>query len=125
MRVHGNVFKQPDISQDTVDDLANKFLIGVDIKDLPADQQDQARNFTRSIFVVQQKDVNVTVHFENNVAVESNASGGVINAVTSPTPLSPKKFYWSYQRKLKSDLYTEGRSTGHSTPIPNHGRGRL
>jgi hypothetical protein len=82
--VHGNVYKQPDISQDTVDSLANKFLIGTSIQDLPADQQDQARNVTRSIFVVQQKDVNVTVNLENDVSADPNATGGVVNAVINP-----------------------------------------
>ncbi|KAK9798865.1 putative Phosphatidate phosphatase APP1 catalytic domain-containing protein [Seiridium cardinale] len=80
VRVHGNVFKQPNISQDTVDDLANKFLIGTSIADLPTDQQNQARNLTREIFVVQQRDLNVTINFVNDVAVEPDASGGVINA---------------------------------------------
>ncbi|KAI0136973.1 hypothetical protein BJ170DRAFT_711002 [Xylariales sp. AK1849] len=80
VRIHGNVFKQPDISQDKVDDLANVFLIGTDIKDLPEDQQNQARNLTTEIFVVQQKDQNVTINFVNDVSVQPDASGGVINA---------------------------------------------
>lgn len=80
VRVHGNVYKVPDIPQDKVDGLANKFLIDVDIKDLPPDQQAQARNLTRSIFVVQQEDMNVTINFENDVSVQPDASGGVINA---------------------------------------------
>ncbi|ORY64131.1 uncharacterized protein BCR38DRAFT_343853 [Pseudomassariella vexata] len=80
VRVHGNVFKQPDISQGKVDDLANKFLIDVDINDLPTSQQEQARNLTREIFVVQQGHLNVTINFENDVSVEPDASGGVINA---------------------------------------------
>ncbi|KAK8094061.1 hypothetical protein PG997_000746 [Apiospora hydei] len=65
VRVHGNVYKQPNTQQDKVDKLAN---------------QDQARNVTRSIYVVQQAHENVTVHFENDVSVEPDASGGVINA---------------------------------------------
>ncbi|TDZ74712.1 Phosphatidate phosphatase APP1 [Colletotrichum trifolii] len=80
VRVHGNVFKQPDISQSKVDDLANVFLIDVDVDQLPADQQSQARNVTKSIFVVQQGDQNVTMNFVNNVAVEPGASGGAVNA---------------------------------------------
>ncbi|KAI0099293.1 hypothetical protein GGR51DRAFT_535546 [Nemania sp. FL0031] len=80
VRIHGNVYKQPNITQDKLDDLANKFLIGVDIDDLPANQQDQARNFTASIFVVQQGNVSVTVNFQNDVYVRPNASGGVVNA---------------------------------------------
>ncbi|KAI0469353.1 hypothetical protein F4859DRAFT_487871 [Xylaria cf. heliscus] len=80
VRIHGNVFKQPNITQDKLDSLANKFLIGVDIEDLPENQQDQARNFTASIFVVQQGNVSVTVNFQNDVDVRPDASGGVINA---------------------------------------------
>ncbi|KAJ0302207.1 hypothetical protein COL5a_010044 [Colletotrichum fioriniae] len=80
VRIHGNVFKQPNISQSKVDDLANVFLIDVDIKDLPADQQAQARNVTESIFVVQQDDQNVTMNFVNDVSVRPGASGGAINA---------------------------------------------
>lgn len=78
--MHGNVFKQPDIKQEKVDDLANVFLVGTDIEDLPQDQQEQARNLTRSIFVVQQGDVNVTINFQNDVSIRPDASGGVINA---------------------------------------------
>ncbi|KAI0479469.1 hypothetical protein GGR56DRAFT_690937 [Xylariaceae sp. FL0804] len=80
VRIHGNVYKQPNISQSKLDDLANVFLIGTDIDDLPASQQDEARNVTASIFVVQQGDVNVTVNFVNDVDVRPDASGGVINA---------------------------------------------
>ncbi|KAI0907230.1 hypothetical protein F4823DRAFT_29086 [Ustulina deusta] len=80
VRIHGNVYKQPNISQKKLDDLANIFLVGVDIDELPEDQQKQARNLTASIFVVQQSNVSVTVNFENNVDVRANASGGVVNA---------------------------------------------
>ena len=41
VRFHGNVYKQPDTSKDKLNDLANIFLIDVDIKDLPPSQQDQ------------------------------------------------------------------------------------
>ncbi|EQB58518.1 hypothetical protein GCG54_00003219 [Colletotrichum gloeosporioides] len=80
VRIHGNVFKQPNISQSKVDDLANIFLIDVDVDQLPADQAAQARNVTKSIFVVQQGDQNVTMDFVNNVAVRPGASGGAVNA---------------------------------------------
>ncbi|KAK5942741.1 hypothetical protein PMZ80_005307 [Knufia obscura] len=62
LRVHGNVYKQPDISNDTIDDLADVFLIDTSVAQLNQTEQDQARNLTRSIFVVQQDDVNVTVN---------------------------------------------------------------
>ncbi|OLN92277.1 Phosphatidate phosphatase APP1-like protein 1 [Colletotrichum chlorophyti] len=80
VRVHGNVYKQPNISQSKIDDLANIFLIDVDVDGLPADQQAQARNVTRSIFVVQQDDQNVTINFVNDVSVRPGASGGAVNA---------------------------------------------
>ncbi|KAI0450391.1 hypothetical protein F5B21DRAFT_491091 [Xylaria acuta] len=80
VRIHGNVYKQPNIAQEKLDSLANKFLVGVDIDDLPENQQNQARNFTASIFVVQQDNVSVTVNFQNDVDVRPDASGGVINA---------------------------------------------
>lgn len=61
LRIHGNVFKQPNISNDTVDKLANGFLIGTSIADLPQSQQDQTRNLTREIYVVQQDNQSVTM----------------------------------------------------------------
>lgn len=80
VRVHGNVFKQPNISQEKLDDLANVFLIDTDIQDLPADQQAQARNLTAEIFVVQEGNVNVTVTFVNDVTVNPDTDSGAINA---------------------------------------------
>ncbi|KAI0395681.1 hypothetical protein F5Y17DRAFT_422589 [Xylariaceae sp. FL0594] len=80
VRIHGNVYKQPDIDQKKLDSLANIFLVGVDIDELPPNQQKQARNLTSEIFVVQQNNVSVTVNFQNDVHVQPNASGGVYNA---------------------------------------------
>ncbi|KAI0025714.1 hypothetical protein F4780DRAFT_222047 [Xylariomycetidae sp. FL0641] len=80
VRVHGNVYKQPSISREKLDDLANDFLIGTDLSDLPESQQDQARNLTSEIYVVQQPDVNVTITFVHDVDIRPDASGGVINA---------------------------------------------
>lgn len=59
IRFHGNVYKQPNTSVEDLNKLANKFLIGTDITDLPESQQDQARNLTAEIFVVQQGNVKV------------------------------------------------------------------
>ncbi|KAI1330788.1 hypothetical protein F5Y16DRAFT_395760 [Xylariaceae sp. FL0255] len=80
VRIHGNIFKQPNISEERLDSLANGFLIGTDISSLPADEQVQARNLTAEIYVVQQGNVSVTVNFQTDVYVRPNASGGVINA---------------------------------------------
>jgi hypothetical protein len=99
LRVHGNVFKQPNISQDTVDKLANFFLIDTSVSDLPASQQDQARNLTREIYVVQQGDVNVTMDILPGPQAGSNGQpgggGGVTPAggeqtTTLPFPTTPE-----------------------------------
>ncbi|KAF5673026.1 actin patch 1 [Fusarium heterosporum] len=81
VRVHGNVYKIPDLSQEKVDDLADVFLVDTSVKDLPKSQQAQARNLTKSIFVVQQDDVQVKMNFVNNVNVSPDESGGAIDAV--------------------------------------------
>ena len=60
VRFHGNVYKQPSTSKQKLNDLANIFLIDVDIKDLPPSQQKQARNLTAEIFVLQQGNVEVS-----------------------------------------------------------------
>ncbi|KAI1084654.1 hypothetical protein F5B20DRAFT_522641 [Whalleya microplaca] len=96
VRIHGNVYKQPNTSREKLDDLANIFLIGTDIDELSIPEQDQARNVTASIFVVQQGDRNVTINFENDVDVRPDASGGVVNAeggaqsIDLPYPTTPE-----------------------------------
>lgn len=82
--MHGNVYKIPDLDQDKVDDLANVFLIDTDVEDLSKSQQAQARNVTKSIFVVQQDDVQVKMNFVNNVDVSPDESGGAVDAVSAP-----------------------------------------
>lgn len=74
------MYKIPDVSQKKIDDLADVFLIGVDIDGLSPTEQAQARNVTKSIFVVQQDDVSVAIDFVNDVTVRPNASGGAVNA---------------------------------------------
>ncbi|KAM0704106.1 hypothetical protein Q7P35_008338 [Cladosporium inversicolor] len=74
IRFHGNVYKQPNTSEEKLNDLANIFLIGTDIEDLPQDQQENARNLTASIFVLQQDNVEVApIHLEP--AQSQGASG--------------------------------------------------
>lgn len=75
LRFHGNVFKQPNISESKLDDLANGFLVGTSIQQLPAAQQSQARNLTSEIFVVQQPHVNVSFNIEP-AAPQSGTSSG-------------------------------------------------
>lgn len=79
------MYKLPDVSDKKIDDLADKFLIGTSVKDLPDDQKKQARNVTRSIFVFQQSDQNVTMEFNtvsSNTSLTKhtqNAKGGAQN----------------------------------------------
>ncbi|KAF2743838.1 hypothetical protein M011DRAFT_409664 [Sporormia fimetaria CBS 119925] len=84
VRFHGNVYKQPDISLEKIDDLANIFLIDVDIKDLPPNEQEQARNLTRSIFIVQQGDKNVSMHLEPAPMQGSSGEPGGGNTIEAP-----------------------------------------
>jgi len=65
VRFHGNVYKMPNLTTSKLNDLANVFLIGTNITSLPASQQDQARNLTAEIFVVQQANQNVSFHLES------------------------------------------------------------
>ncbi|EXJ94746.1 hypothetical protein A1O1_03143 [Capronia coronata CBS 617.96] len=99
LRIHGNVFKQPNISNDTVDRLANFFLIDTSVADLPSSQQDQARNLTREIYVVQQARQNVTMVIlpgpEFGSSGQPGGGGGVTPAggeqvVTLPDPTTPE-----------------------------------
>ncbi|OAP58475.1 hypothetical protein AYL99_07565 [Fonsecaea erecta] len=99
LRIHGNVFKQPNISNATVDRLANFYLIGTSIEDLPPSQQAQARNLTREIYVVQQGNQTVTMDILPGPEFGSNGQpgggGGVTPAggeqvVTLPNPTTPE-----------------------------------
>lgn len=80
LRVHGNVYKKPNISESKLNELANVFLLGTSISSLPASQQDQARNLTAEIFVVQQGNENVTMKLETNYATPTDFNGGLIAA---------------------------------------------
>ena len=73
LRFHGNVYKQPNIQQPRLDDLANIFLIDTSVEDLPPEGQAQARNLTASIFVIHQEDQNVA--FNLAPAPSAGASG--------------------------------------------------
>ncbi|KIN01425.1 hypothetical protein OIDMADRAFT_122409 [Oidiodendron maius Zn] len=74
LRFHGNVFKQPNISESKLDDLANAFLVGTSIQQLPPTEQTQARNLTSEIYVVQQPYVNVTFNIEP-ATINSDGNG--------------------------------------------------
>jgi hypothetical protein len=84
VRFHGNVYKQPNTTEEKLNDLANIFLVGTDIEDLPQEQQENARNLTASIFVLQQDNVEVnTIHLEpaqNQGASGQPGGGGAVTA---------------------------------------------
>ena len=141
MRFHGNVFKQPNISQSKLDDLANGFLIGTSIQQLPPDQANQARNLTSEIYVVQQPNENITFQLEpapNTGAIrQPSEEGGVTPSdgtqnIFFPTPTTPEGDFDGFlpiQNVSGSDLqagnatgdiqtlnvYTEGTDTGNAT----------
>ncbi|KAE9972791.1 hypothetical protein BLS_003897 [Venturia inaequalis] len=83
IRFRGNVYKQPNTNQSKLDSLANIFLIGTDIQDLPADQQTQARNLTAEIFVVQQSNQTVPMHLEPAPSAGGDGESGGGGAVTA------------------------------------------
>jgi len=77
VRFHGNIYKQPNTSTQDLNNLANKFLIGTSIDQLPESQQEQARNLTAEIFVVQQGNVQVSpIHIEPGLSQGSSGQAG-------------------------------------------------
>lgn len=78
--VHGQVYKDPGLSDERLNDLANVFLVDKDIKDLPPSEQTQARNLTREIFSVPEDDVNVTMRFVPDFAPVTGLSGSLVPA---------------------------------------------
>ena len=119
LRFRGNVYKKPNISREKLDDLANAFLIDTSIDKLPPSQADQARNLTAAIFVLQQKDRNVT--FSLAPAPTAGASGeqGGGGAVTPGGGNQEIKF--PYETTLQGDFDAfvpidgSGLSDGNST----------
>ena len=82
LRIHGNVYKQPNISLDTINDLANDFLIDTSVAELPQSQADQARNLTRAIYVVQQGDESVTMDILPGPSAGSDGEAGGGGGIT-------------------------------------------
>nr|POE48032.1 altered inheritance of mitochondria protein 24, mitochondrial [Quercus suber] len=102
VRFHGNIYKQPNVSEDTLNTLANDlFIYGTSLSDLPESQQAQARNLTAEIFVLQQGDVNVS-SIQLTPATSQGGSGlpgggggstntnGGSQSVTLPYPTTPE-----------------------------------
>jgi hypothetical protein len=104
------------LSQEKVDDLADVFLIDTSVKDLPKSQQAQARNVTKSIFVVQQDDVQVKMNFVNNVDVSPDESGGAIDAVIILNK-------WCRKKLIANPTFTERRLAKYHHAI-QHNSGR-
>ena len=82
LRFHGNVFKQPNITEQKLDDLANVFLVGTSVEDLPPSQASQARNLTAEIFIIQQSNQNVTFNLEPAPTAGASGEQGGGGAVT-------------------------------------------
>lgn len=139
LRVHGNVFKQPNISNSTIDELANVFLIDTSVSKLDQQGQDMARNLTRQIFIVQQDDVNVTVNILPSPQFggdgESEGGGGTnagnINQTTTlPYPTTEEGDFDTFIpldtnsglaagngqiRPQRVNVYAQGTNTGNAT----------
>ncbi|KAL9026681.1 MAG: hypothetical protein Q9196_004686 [Gyalolechia fulgens] len=82
LRFRGNVYKQPNISEEKLNDLANIFLIDTSVEELPPDQANQARNLTAAIFVLQQSDENVTFNLQPAPTAGASGEQGGGGAVT-------------------------------------------
>ncbi|KAI9653823.1 MAG: hypothetical protein M1831_005690 [Alyxoria varia] len=76
VRFHGNIYRQPRLSRERLDDLTNGFLIGPDVEDLPESQQKQARNVTAQIFIVQEDDAGPPVFSLAPAPTLGTSSGG-------------------------------------------------
>ncbi len=122
LRVHGNVFKQPNISDDNINDLANVFLIDTSVEELPPSQSAQAVNLTRSILVVQQGEENVAVDIGPAPSAGTNGGPGGGGAVT---PLgAPQQVTLLYPTTDQGDfdvfvsLSNQGFEDGNTTGPP-------
>ncbi|KAL2059066.1 hypothetical protein ABVK25_000358 [Lepraria finkii] len=138
LRFHGNVYKQPNISESKLDDLANGFLVGTSIQALPPSQASQARNLTAEIYILQQSNQNVT--FSIAPAPTAGASGeqggggavtpsGGSQQVKFPTPTTEEGDFDDFVQINDDDLaagnstseiqrmnvYTEGDINGNAT----------
>ncbi|KAI9683645.1 MAG: hypothetical protein M1829_004950 [Trizodia sp. TS-e1964] len=85
VRFHGNIYKQPNIPQSKLDDLANGFLIGTSVDKLSPDEAKQARNLTAEIYVIQQGKQNVTLNL-----VPTNGSMAQSQAINFPYLTTPE-----------------------------------
>ena len=146
LRFHGNVFKQPNITQSKLDDLANGFLIDTSVDKLQPDQAAQARNLTAEIYVLQQSNENVT--FTLRPAPTAGASGesggggavtpqGGSQVVDFPEPTTEEGDFDAFvqiedngldggnttSNIQRLNVYTKGTNTGNATAylVPTNG----
>ena len=119
VRFHGNVYKQPNISQSKLDDLANVFLIDTSVEKLPPPQASQARNLTAEIFVLQQENQNVTFNLAPAPSAGASGDQGGGGAITPsggnqqikfPIPTTPQGDYDGFVQ-----IRDNGLSAGNST----------
>ena len=105
VRFHGNVYKQPNTSVSELNKLANVFLVNTSISDLPESQQDQARNLTAEIFIVQQPNVEVnTIHLEP--APSQGSSGQAGGGGSSNTTGGTQDITLPYNTTVEGDFDT-------------------
>ncbi|KAJ5476086.1 hypothetical protein N7475_001815 [Penicillium sp. IBT 31633x] len=105
VRFHGNVYKQPNTSVSDLNDLADIFLVNTSISDLPKSQQEQARNLTAGIFVVQQPDVAVnTIHLKP--AASQGSSGQPGGGGSSNTTGGTQDITLPYNTTVEGDFDT-------------------
>lgn len=121
-----------------MDDLADAFLVGTSIKDLPPPQQSQARNLTAEIFVIQQSNQNVTFNLKPAPTAGASGQQGGGGAVTPnggdqqvkyPIPTTPEGDYDGFVQindagiqagnatmsNQRVNVYTEGDINGNAT----------
>ena len=65
-----------------MNDLADVFLVGTSIQELPPSQASQARNLTAEIFILQQRNQNVTINLEPAPTAGASGEEGGGGAVT-------------------------------------------
>lgn len=106
------MYKQPQIEQSKLDDLANVFLIDTSVDKLPPDQAAQARNVTANIFVVQQGDVNVTFNLRPAPLAGSSGEPGGGGAITPPGGSQQVKFPYPTTDQGDFDDFVQIENTG-------------
>ena len=147
VRFHGNIFRQPNTSEDDLNDRADDFLIGTKIKDLPPEQAAQARNVTAEIFIVQDGDAPppvFTLSPATQVGGDGEPGGGGavtpnagFQTVAFPFDVTAQGDFDEFVPIVSSDLapgnetnsiqrlnvYTNGTDTGNATAylVPDEG----